>query len=68
MLTSSGEVHGVLGVIVDLNGLGQRLGVPAVTLARHVAAFSTAKQIETGLPLSERGQRDEKNGELCVGW
>lgn len=41
MLASSGEVHGVLGIIVDLNCLGQRLGVPAITLARHVAAFST---------------------------
>lgn len=44
VLPSSGEVHGVLGVIVDLNRLGQRLRVPAITLARHVAAFSTARQ------------------------
>lgn len=48
MLASSGEVHGVLGIIVDLNCLGQRLGVPAITLARHVAAFSTARQRKTG--------------------
>lgn len=46
MLTSSGEVHGVLGVIVDLNRLGQSLGVTAVALARHVAAFSTARQTD----------------------
>lgn len=39
---SLGEVHGVLGVIVDLDGLGQRLRVPAVTLTRHVAALSAA--------------------------
>ncbi len=44
VLASSGEVHGVLGIIVDLNCLGQRLGVPAVTLTRHMAAFSTARQ------------------------
>lgn len=44
MLTSSGEVHGVLSIIVDLNRLGQSLGVTAVALARHVAAFSTATQ------------------------
>lgn len=43
VLFSSGEVHGVLGIIVDLNCLGQRLGVPPVTLARHVASFSTAR-------------------------
>lgn len=48
MLASSGEVHGVLGIIVDLNCLGQRLGVPAVTLARHVAAFSTVGQRGAG--------------------
>lgn len=30
---SSGKVHGVLGVIVDLDRLCQRLGVPAITLA-----------------------------------
>lgn len=48
MLASSGEVHGVLGIIVDLNCLGQRLGVPTVTLARHMAAFSTERQRETG--------------------
>lgn len=28
----SGEVHGPQCVVVDLNGLGQRLGVPAVAL------------------------------------
>lgn len=33
VLAGSSEVHGVLGVIVDLNCLGQRLGVPTVTLA-----------------------------------
>lgn len=28
----SGEIHGRQCVVVDLNSLGQRLGVPAVTL------------------------------------
>lgn len=46
VLTSSGEVHGVLSVIVDLNGLGESLGVTAIALARHVAAFSTARQTD----------------------
>lgn len=54
MLASSGEVHGVLGIIVDLNCLGQRLGVPAVTLARHVAPFSTARQRKAGFKLTAR--------------
>lgn len=33
LFASLSEVHGVLGVIVDLDCLGQRLRVPAVTLA-----------------------------------
>lgn len=33
LFASLSEVHGVLGVIVDLDRLGQRLRVPAVTLA-----------------------------------
>lgn len=37
---SSGEVHGPQGVVVDLNSFGQRLGVPTVTLTRHMAALS----------------------------
>ena len=52
MLASSGEVHGVLGIIMDLNCLGQRLGVPAVTLARYMAAFSTVRHREAGFHLT----------------
>lgn len=37
---SSGKVHGSQGVVVNLNSLGQRLGVPAVALAGHMAAFA----------------------------
>jgi len=37
----SGEVHGPQGVVVDLDGLGQRLGVPTVTLTRDMAALAT---------------------------
>lgn len=37
---SSGEVHGPQGVVVNLNGFGQRLGVPTVTLPGHMAALS----------------------------
>lgn len=48
VLASSGEVHGVLGIIVDLNCLGQCLGVPAITLTRHVTAFSAARQRKAG--------------------
>lgn len=44
LLGISGEVHGVLGVIVDLNGLGQSLGVPTVTLARHMAALGAERE------------------------
>lgn len=54
MLASSGEVHGVLGVIVDLDRLGQRLRVPAVTLARHVAPFSAVRQREAEVTLTVR--------------
>lgn len=36
---SSGKVHGPQGVVVDLHSFGQRLGVPTVTLTRHVAAL-----------------------------
>lgn len=39
VLASLSEIHGVLGVVVDLDRLRQRLGVPAVTLARHMAAL-----------------------------
>lgn len=49
VLAGSGEVHGVLGVIVDLNRLGQGLGVPAITLTRHMAAFGTARQGQEGV-------------------
>lgn len=41
---SSGKVHGVLGIIVDLNCLCQCLGVSAITLAWDVAAFGAARQ------------------------
>lgn len=37
----SGEVHGPQGVVVDLNGFGQRLRIPAVALTGHVAALGT---------------------------
>ena len=40
---SSGEVHGPQSVVVNLNSFSQRLGVPTVTLTRHMAALSTAK-------------------------
>lgn len=40
---SSGEVHGPQGVVVNLNSFGQRLGVPTVTLTRHMAALSAAE-------------------------
>ena len=40
-MVCSGKVHGPQGVVVDLHGLGQSLGVPSVTLPRHVAALST---------------------------
>lgn len=41
---SSGEVHGPQGVVVDLNSFGQRLGVPTVTLTRHMAALSASER------------------------
>ena len=37
----SGKVHGAQRVLVDLHRLGQGLLVPAVALARRVAALST---------------------------
>lgn len=40
---SSGKVHGPQGVVVNLNSFGQRLGVPTVTLTRHMAALSAAE-------------------------
>lgn len=49
MLAGSGKVHGVLGVIVDLNRLGQCLRVPAITLTRHMAALGTARQGQEGV-------------------
>lgn len=45
----SGKVHGPQGVMVDLDSFGQSLGVPAITLTRHVAALSTAETTETGV-------------------
>lgn len=44
----SGEVHGPQGVVVDLNRLGQRLGVPAVALTGHMAALSTEGRRQRG--------------------
>lgn len=49
VLAGSGEVHGVLGVIVDLNRLGQCLGVPAITLTRHMAALGAVRQGQEGV-------------------
>lgn len=40
----SSEIHGVLGVVVDLHGLGQRLRIAAVALPRHVAALSAVSR------------------------
>lgn len=62
VLASSGEVHGVLGIIVDLNRLGQCLGVPAVTLARHVAAFSAARQRKAGFTSTVRNDITSQKG------
>lgn len=45
---ASGEVHGPQGVVVDLHRLGQRLRVPAVALARDVAALSTGGTSRSG--------------------
>ena len=41
--SSSGEVHGPQGVVVNLNCFGQCLGVPTVTLTGHMAALSTVR-------------------------
>lgn len=41
---SSGEVHGVLRVVVDLNRLRQSLRVAAVALTRHVAALGAGRK------------------------
>lgn len=49
VLAGSGKVHGVLGVIVDLNRLGQCLGVPAITLTWHMAALGAARQGQEGV-------------------
>lgn len=38
----------MLGIIVDLDCLGQRLGVSAVTLTRHMTAFSAARHRKGG--------------------
>lgn len=43
----SGKVHGPQGVVMNLNSFSQSLGVPAITLAGHVAALSTAETTET---------------------
>lgn len=71
-LASSGEVHGVLGIIVDLDCLGQCLGVPAITLSRHVAAFRTGKQRREGfrVQLAQQKKRHKTGAEnqtLCAG-
>lgn len=76
VLASSGEVHGVLGIIVDLNCLGQCLGVPAITLTGHVTAFSAARQRKAGFignyshhrNAGNGGCRDKnRNQDLCSG-
>ena len=43
----SGEVHGPQSVVVNLHGLSQSLGVPAVALSRHMAALPTTQDTET---------------------
>ena len=53
----SGEVHGPQGVVVNLNSFGQRLGVPTVTLTRHMAALSAA---EWRRPVTTHDQRWRK--------
>lgn len=40
---SSGKIHGPQSVMVNLNSFGQRLGVPPITLTRHMAALGTAE-------------------------
>lgn len=35
--------------MMNLNSFGQSLGVPTITLTRHVAALSTAETTETGV-------------------
>lgn len=44
-----GKVHGPQGVMMNLNSFSQSLGVPAITLTRHVAALSTAETTETSV-------------------
>lgn len=46
---SSGEVHGPQGVVVNLNSFSQSLGVPTITLTRHMAAFSAAEWRRSGM-------------------
>lgn len=41
---SSGKIHGPQSVMVNLNCFGQRLGVPAITLTRHMAALGTVEK------------------------
>lgn len=43
----------MLGIIVDLDCLGQRLGVSAVTLTRHMTAFSAARHRKGGFTWTE---------------
>lgn len=49
---SSGEVHGPQGVMVNLNSFSQCLGVPTITLTRHMTALSTAET--TGREVAEQ--------------
>lgn len=51
----SGEVHGPQSVVMNLNSLSQRLGIPTVTLTGHMAALSTAERREG----DERASKDE---------
>lgn len=44
---SSGKIHGPQSVMVNLNCFGQRLGVPAITLTRHMAALGTVERRRT---------------------
>lgn len=45
----SGKVHGPQGIVMNLNSFSQSLGVPTITLTRHVAALATAETTETAV-------------------
>lgn len=39
-----GKVHGPQSVVMDLHSFGQGLRISAITLARHMAAFSAVEE------------------------